>query len=254
MMSTLGKVLILLHGALSLTVLGWALGVYTQRVDFNPPAGGKEAAQGLYARQQAQADEYKAGADRALNRWSTNLNQILVLEGERYPRRTFYATHLYLIHTGELGGKAVANPVQTMPLAPDGYLAVPKVNGQLDVANSINRPPVEVRTGVPAKSVVQYDREMAKFVEDIQASQKRSTDAIAERDKLNREIVGITQPTLVKGLRTLINEQKLISDQAEAEDRYASVFVTNRESEFGLFKKRRDAMLGRLEELKSANR
>ena len=62
----------------------------------------------------------------------------------------------------------------------------------------------------------------------------------------------MTQPILVKGLRTLINEQKLMSDQAEAEDRYASVFVTNREAEFGLFKKRRDAMLGRVEELKTA--
>ena len=54
---------------------------------------------------------------------------------------------------------------------------------------------------------------------------------------------------LVKGLRTLINEQKNIMDQAEAEDRYVAVFVTNREAEFGLFKKRRDAMQARAAEL-----
>jgi hypothetical protein len=100
-------------------------------------------------------------------------------------------------------------------------------------------------------SVAEYDTRMAKLVEDIKASQKKSELAIVERDKLNREIVGVTQPTLVKGLRTLINEQKLIFDQAELEDRYASVFVTNREAEFGLFKKRRDAMLSRVEELKN---
>jgi hypothetical protein len=255
MLSTLGKVLVLIHGALSLTVLAWALGVSTHRVDFNnPPGGGKEAAQGIFARQQAQAEEYKAGADRALNRWSSNLNQVLVLEGERYPRRTFYATHLYMIQTGELGGQKIANPVQQMPLAPNGFLAVPMVDGKLNVAEAINRPPVEVRPGIPAWSIAQYDLAMAKQVDDIKDLQRRSVEAIAERDKLNREIVGVDKPTLVKGLRTLINEQRLISDQAELEERYARVFVTNRESEFGLFKKRRDAMLARVEELKAAAR
>src|SRR5262249_49397639 len=148
--------------------------------------------------------------------------------------------------------KRMANPVQQMPLAANGFLAVPVANGALDVPNAINRPPVEVRPGIAAKSFAQYDLEMNKLVEDIKDSQKQSNDLIAERDKLNREIVGITQPALVKGLRTLINEQKLISDMAEAEERYVSVFVTNRESEFGLFKKRRDAMLGRVQELKAA--
>jgi hypothetical protein len=255
MSSTIGKVLVLVHGALSLTVVAWALGVYTNRIDWNTPpaAAGKETGPGLYDRQKNLAADYNASADRALARWSTNLNQVQALEAERYPRRAFYANHLNMIQTGKrLDGTAVTNPVQQMPLDPKGYISVPMVQGQLDVNAATSRPPVEVRPGIAGKSVAKYDDEMRKFVADIQDSQKKSQEAIVERDKLNREIVGVTQPALVKGLRTLINEQKQIIDEAVAEDRYVSVFVTNRESDFGLFKKRRDAMLARVEELKAA--
>jgi hypothetical protein len=91
-------------------------------------------------------------------------------------------------------------------------------------------------------------------VEDIQASQVKSAKAIAERDKLNDDIVGHTQPTLKKGLRTLLLEQVTFKERAEREETYVTGFVTNREAEFGLLKKRRDAMLDRMEELKSGGR
>jgi hypothetical protein len=253
MMSTIGKVLVLLHGALAITVLAWAIGVATNRIDWNtPPADKGGGGPGLYDRQKALAAEYNAAVDRSHARWSGNLNQVLVLEAERYPRRAYYQLHLYVMQTGKLGDKDVPNPVQDVlnPLAPNGFIDVPRLpNGQLDMTRALARKPYEVRPGVPAKSAAQYDREMAKFVEDMKGLQVTSEKAIVEREKLNREIVGVTQPTLVKGLRTLINEQKNILDQAEAEDRYVAVFVTNREAEFGLFKKRRDAMQARVAEL-----
>ena len=257
-MSTIGKVLVLLHGAAAITVLAWAIGVASNRIHWNtPPAeGGKGSEPGLYDRQKALAAEYNVAVDRSYTRWTGNLNQVLVLEAERYPRRAFYQTHLYVMQSGALpdgkgGFTPVPNPVQNvLAPGPNGFLNVQRnQQGGLDMVRALAFPPYEVRPGVPAKSVVQYTQEMARFVEDIKASQARSAQFIVEREKLNREIVGVTQPTLVKGLRQLINEQKNIIDQAEAEDRYVSVFVTNREAEFGLFKKRRDAMQGRVAEL-----
>ncbi len=260
-MSTLGKVLVLLHGALALTVLAWAVGVFTNRIDWNtPPAeAGKESTPGLYARQKAKADEYNVAVDRSYTRWTTNLNQVAVLEAERYPRRTYYGTQLYLMQSGTpnmtLGQPPnqvrIAFPVQDIyPFAGNGYLDVPRDRfGNLDMTRAFARKAYEVRPGVPAKSVIMYDTDMKKLVEDIQASQIKSNQAIVEREKLNKEIVGVTQPALIKGLRTLITEQKNIQDNADNEDRYTAVFVTNREAEFGLFKKRRDAMLGRVAEL-----
>ena len=52
-------------------------------------------------------------------------------------------------------------------------------------------------------------------------------------------------------MRQLINEQKNIEDQAKAEDVYVNDAVTNREAEFGLLKKRRDALVARKNELGS---
>jgi len=260
-MSTLGKVLVLVHGALSLTVLAWALGVFTNRIDWNtPPAeAGKESTPGLYARQDAKATEFNAAIDRSYTRWTTNLNQVVILEAERFPRRSYYVIKLDLMERGTpnmmIGQPPnqvrVAAPVQDIyPFAPNGFLDVPRDRfGNLDLTRAFARKAYEVRPGIPAKSVAMYDAEMAKLVQDIKDSQVRSNQAIAEREKLNKEIVGVTQPALIKGLRTLINEQKTIQDNADAEDRYAAVFVTNREAEFGLFKKRRDAMQARVAEL-----
>jgi hypothetical protein len=255
-MSMLGKVLCLLHGALSLIVLAWAIGVVTNRIDWNNPPADSGRDPGLYKRQDDKAAEYKIAVDRAFTRWSGNLNQVLVLEAERYPRRTFYAVHLYVMQTGGLPdatGKIVPvpSPVQNvLNPGPNGYLNVPRdKNGNLNMAAALAFPPYEVRPMVPADSMAGYQAKMEKLVEDIKASQVESAKADAEREKLNKEIVGVTQPMLVKGLRTLITEQKNIMDNAETEDRYVSVFVTNREAEFGLFKKRRDAMLGRVAEL-----
>ena len=95
-------------------------------------------------------------------------------------------------------------------------------------------------------SIAGYERKMARLVEDIKASQVRNDQAIVERDTLNREIIGSQQ---AKGLRRRYNEQVEIMDRAQAEDQYVATFVTNREAEFGLLKKRRDALTGRMEEL-----
>jgi hypothetical protein len=247
-MAFIGKLLIVVHGALSLAVLAWAFGIFTNRIDWNtPPAvAGKETTPGLYARQDAKVKEYNEAANKAYTRWSGNLSQVQLLENERYPRRAFYAEQLQLVKTGQnAAGQRVQNPVRVQVTAPNGFL---------NAAPNAQRPIFLVRdekktgdgTGVAAKPIDQYVTEMTKYVEDIEASQTRNSQAIAEREKLNLEIVGKAP---MKGLRTLLNEQQLIHDQAIAEDVYVEGFVTNREAEFGLLKKRRDAMTDRMKEL-----
>jgi len=243
-MGFIGKIMVLVHGALAIAVFTWAAGVYTQRIHWNPPPPkeGKEATPGIYDKQKAAADQYNIMTDKAYTRWSGNLNQVAVLEAERYPRRNFYQGQLELVRSGALtpGGMAVAEPVQELVPAPNGFL---------DIRNPTGRKASEVRPGVAADSIIGYERKMVKLVEDIKASQKQNEDASTEREKLNREIVGVTQPTVVKGLRTLLLEQKTIYDKAHGEDMYVVNFVTNREAEFGLLRKRRDAMSGRMDEL-----
>jgi len=94
-------------------------------------------------------------------------------------------------------------------------------------------------------------RELATKNEGLNAG--ANAQSITDRDKLNREIIGTKDP-FVKGLRQLINEQKAIEDQAYNEDTYITDAVTNREAEFGLLKKRRDALVAREAELKKQPR
>ena len=239
-MSTLGKILVIVHAALALAVLTWALGVYTHRIQWNNPPAGANAPDGIFAKQKARADEFNVGVDRSYTRWSGNLAQVQALDLERYPRRTFYSTQIRLAETGVLNDKAVPNPVQELVNAPHGFLNL----------QPTGRKPFEVRPGVPALAAVQYQQLMNRLVEDVKASQNRNAEAIAEREKLNREIIGVSEPMVVKGIRRRLDEQILIDDQAKAEDQYVATFVTNREAEFGLLKKRRDALTARMGELK----
>jgi len=247
-MAFIGKLLVVVHSALALGVLAWAIGIYTQRIDWNTPPtqAGKDAPPpGLFDRQKEQAAKYNAAVDKAYTRWSGNLFQVQTLENERFPRRAFYKNELEVIRTGKANanGKlvAVANPVKELVTAPNGYL---------DIRPNTPRNPVEVRPGVPADSIDGYVVKMVKIREDVAASQVKNAKSIEERDKLNDDIIGHTQPTLKKGLRTLLLEQIGFRERAEREDMYVVGFVTNREAEFGLLKKRRDGMNDRIEELK----
>jgi len=241
---SLGKVLVIVHAAMSIGVLAWAIGVFTHRVHWNKPPEGATEKEGIYAKQQAKATEYSDAAKRAYTRWSGNLFQVQGLEAERYPRRSYYTTKLEMVKSGTVrdamgGSRKVQDPVRHLVIAPNGFL---------DVRDAMAGAPVEVRSGVNAKCIDDYDKDVAKVIEDTKASQVTNAQAITDRDKLNREIIGIKDP-FVKGLRQLINEQKAIEDQAYNEDAYITDAVTNREAEFGLLKKRRDALVGRKGEL-----
>jgi hypothetical protein len=256
-MGFIGKLLVVLHGALSLAVLGWATGVFTHHIDWNTPPTETGRGAGLFERQAKQVEEYNLAVDRAHPRWQSNVSQVVVLEGERYPRRAYYATMIRMATTGKIpknnmpGEDVVPNPVKNLyPLdATTGYL-----NTQTPTA----RPAFNVRdakmgaAAVAALSVEEYQRLSNKLAEDVQASQKLNEAALVERDKLNKEINGVTDPMLIKGLRTQLAEQLQIKDRAETEDRYVIGFVTNNESNFDLVRKRRDALNVRIEELKKA--
>jgi len=239
---SLGKVLVIVHAAMSIGVLAWAIGVYTHRVHWNKPPEGAAEKEGIYAKQQAKATEYSDAAKRAYTRWSGNLFQVQGLEAERYPRRTYYAKKLVMVKDGTVDGRKVADAVRHLVIAPNGYL---------DIRDPMAGAPVEVRKGVNAKCIDDIDKDIAKVIEDTKASQVTNAQSITDRDKLNREIIGTKDP-FVKGLRQLINEQKAIEDQAYNEDTYITDAVTNREAEFGLLKKRRDALAARKAELDSA--
>ena len=240
-MGMLGKILVMVHSLLSLGMLTWAVGVYTQRINWKSP---NRENPGVFERQESAIADRRLAMNQAFYRWTGNQQSVLNFEAQRYPRRAFYTGQLNLLQYGATapGGAVVDPAVQELASDPrTGYLDISRVTG---------RKPLTAPLGGNLKSVVAYERQMKKLYEDIRASQLLNVKIQADRELLNNEIIGVTKPALVKGLRQLINEQLLIADEAELEITYVGGFSTIREAEFGLLKKRKDALTGRMTELK----
>jgi hypothetical protein len=243
---SLSRILVIVLAAGGIGLFIWSLGVYTQRINW--VSQNKKEDPGVFDRQADKIQEYQKGVDTSFRRWSGNLQTVNFLESQRYPRRAFYAGQLNLVRSSSpvANGQPVPNPVQNLVIDPN--------TGYLDISKPVGRPPIMVSASEPADSILGYQRKTAQVIKDISASQQQNQKALADRDIVNKEIVGIKEPMLVKGLRQLINEQKQIEDEANVEDGYVSRNVTNREAEFGLLKKRRDALSARTVELRSEPR
>lgn len=232
-MAFLGKLLVMLHAVLSIGMLTWAVGVYTQRIKWK--SADKEDP-GVFDRQQVKQDALKDAMNRAYFRWTGNYGSVVIFENERSPRRDYYAARLKEVESGTADPSVIV-------------LATDPATGFLNVRGG-QRVPVKSPGGTNLKSIAGYEIDIKKTYEDITASQKENTAALAARALINNEITGVTKPKVSKGLRQQINEQKLIEDEANLEIIYIEGFTTIREAEFGLLKKRKDALDVRTAELK----
>jgi hypothetical protein len=243
-MEKLGRGLLLLHAMLSIGVLAWALGIYTNRIKFKT---GSPETPGVIDQTETKLGDLKTASERAFSRWSSNIATVTNLEQERFPRRAFYQGQLYMIYFGTTGPgqPAVPTPVQQLIMSPR--------NGYLDITNPTGRPAIDVRTNprTAARSITGYEKDLVSLADSIVKAQTESARLIVERKKLNDEIAGPTEPPIFKGLRQLIREQQSIIENADGELGYVTNFFTNREAEFGLLKKRRNALINRKNELES---
>lgn len=244
-MEKIGRGLLLLHAMISIGMLAWSLGIYTNRIKFKT---GSTEAPGVIDASEIRLEDMKIAANRSYTRWTTNVLTVANLEQERFARRIFYVGQLNLVKTGSLapGQPALPTPVQQLVVNPR--------NGYLDISNPTGRPAIDVRTTprVTAKSLVAYDKELVVLADSIVKAQAESARLLGERKKLNDEISGPTEPPIFKGLRQLVAEQQDIIENAGKELDYVTNNVTNREAEFGLLKKRRNALLNRKMELETA--
>ncbi len=234
-MGFIGKMLVMFHAVLSIGMLTWAIGVYTQKINWK--SADKEDP-GVFDRQQAKAEDLTGAMNRAYYRWTSNYGSVVLFEAQRFPRRSFYTTQLTLVQNGPDTSPAVLQ------------LTTDPATGFLNVDPRVARKPVAAPSGANAKSITGYEADIKQTYLDIDASQKENSKALTDRELVNNEVTGVTKPKLIKGLRQQINEQKLIEDEANLEVLYVGGFTTIREAEFGLLKKRRDALTVRMAELK----
>src|SRR5437660_12509342 len=114
-MTKLGKWLVLINLTLSLVFLAWAVGLYTNQVNWNtPPADGGQRVQGMVDELKAEITQLAAARDSAEERWHSGTALVRALENERPARRQYYATLLRSVTQGDVA--QIKPPVQQLEI------------------------------------------------------------------------------------------------------------------------------------------
>ncbi|MCS6852649.1 MAG: hypothetical protein NZ700_15950, partial [Gemmataceae bacterium] len=102
-MTRIGKILVLVNFLFALTFSGWAVGLYTQRVDwaFRVDEGGKiKPDTGEIGRLRERIALLQRVRDPALARWQTARTALARLEAERAKNQEWYAEQIKILETG----------------------------------------------------------------------------------------------------------------------------------------------------------
>jgi len=242
-MTFFGKLIVCVNVVVSLLFLAFAIGTYTQRIDwFNRRPEGGEEIKGKVSVLQAKLGDLIEAKSRAESRWTSTRTELLALEVKRPERQDYYKANLILAETGQYKGQPVANPIRALKIDANGEIILA---GPTDPAPN-DRPLIEIRPGTPLTSLSAYDQLIAGSHTDIKTVQEELKKLIDEQKELTNKIIDTDQ----KGLRTLIKEQMVIEQLAQDEIAYLQPFLTNRRAESMLLLKRRDALQARLTELR----
>jgi hypothetical protein len=172
------------------------------------------------------------------------------LEADRMARLQWYAGQLELLETGQLDGQSVTPAVQQLEAnAIDPAQALP---------SPTNRPPELGADGQPLKAIDVYDRliqaQLRTLSNDDAAMpglQQQIARVIAEEEVLTNEITGtVVDGQTIKGLRTKIDEQRVIALASQSEQEYIVPYLTNRRADLEMVLRRQTSLQARVDEVK----
>src|SRR2546423_15555973 len=107
-MTKLGKWLVVINVTLSLMFLAWAVGLYTNHINWaTPPSDGGQRVQGMVEELKAEVTRLVAARDAADQRWYDSTARVVALETERPARQAYYAD---LMRSARRGGMAALKP------------------------------------------------------------------------------------------------------------------------------------------------
>lgn len=246
----LGKYLVFINLALSIIFLGWAIGVYTQRMPWGPVTLDGEQVKGRVAELGDQIRQLEAARDSADARWYAATSRLINVESERPKRNDYYNEQIKIITVGkDLRDQPIGPAVQ--------QLALPDFKDGKLVTRKSGRPPVQI-DGKNALSVAGYNQEIEKKLKEIQGDQNKIKELVGQAEQLTLEINGekprdqaITAKD--KGLRGQLDDQVWLKRAAQLEEQFLLTPLTNFQVETELLKKRQTALQARLKELTSAS-
>lgn len=230
-MTTLGKILVVTTAALSLAFLGFALGIYTNRIDW--PGGAKTPSgsltTGLLSEAGEQVKQWQKQAEDARNAWSAATEALVRLEKRQPAVEKGYAEQI--------------NLAETAP-APQVVNVFDRKDSRLDADGR----PVMVASEPPLLSRRSYYEELSRMNQEIQRGSAEVSRLIGRERELTLRLTG--DPNGPRGLRVLAREEKVAQQNALDEEERLRPLRINLQVEARLLEIRQRALEARADELR----
>lgn len=242
-MTMFGKILVFLNLTLSLVFATWALGVWTQRVDWTDKKkdASDERSWGKVAVAREEMSRLNGAGDKpgprglAELRWLSAVADVRATEKERGRRQEWYADQLVALDKGTtVKGAAIAEPIKR-PVYVKGELQLEKDG----------LPRVEIvpdRGGKPLQARVKLEQDKDIVAADIAKVQGEIKALTIESDKLTEQV----RQLFVEIERTARTRQG-----SQEEQRYLEQIMYNVRVESELLLDRQKQLEARLTELKA---
>jgi hypothetical protein len=235
-MTKLGKILVFVNLAFGMALFAWALGIYTNRIDFSNTKGGAGKTEGELTKR---ADRIKQTVENLNNyaqpRWIAARNALKVAEDVRVANQNFYVVQLKNLEDGQ------------PPLLTPVY-----VNGDLQRAPT-GLPRMEDSKLVdsnngPLKSLKFYGEEMGATQKKIDQEIATIRTLIEQERKLTEELSG---PDGNGGYRGQVDREKVREQRIHEETRDLRPLIVNTLVESELLLKRQRQLTARVKELEA---
>jgi hypothetical protein len=234
-MTTLGKVLVLLHIAFSGVMLAWAVNLYGHRIDWTDTAASADKPGGELFVRRSQFDELQKNAlPAALARWNQARDELRPLEARRAGDRAFYQAEMDHLRVG-----ATAVKPARAPKLDKGRLILDK-DGRPDVTTLVND-----RRGNPLHSYNYYFVEEAKAFDVLNKVLEDYKAAIEMDAQLTERMLG------PQGYQQqMVDERNKQNDLIQEEEAIRPLLL-NAVVESELLSKRQQRMEARIQELRT---
>ena len=267
-MTKFGKILILVNVALSIGFAGWAMAIYSNRVDWGETKEAAGKAKGKLLERKEELESWKKTLDTSMAQYNGAVEVLNQREKKRPADQKYYRDELAKLETGVDGkGGLVANPVTEL-VYEKGQLKLDKEGHPLQRAIDWQRSQQSLQ------SLAQLGKEFDTTHEDL-GKEKKALDELVSQEKdlterlngdgktkkgLRREMDEV-QEALLHGLgekeflrraaNAGINVSIPVSRGIDGEQEYLMPLLYNQKAELEIVLRRQRRMDARLQELKN---
>jgi hypothetical protein len=236
-MTLFGKLLVLFTVAVSLLMMGFALAVATNRVDFGDRQSKEGDPGGLVTQRDAEIKQLRDKLGAALSGWQVHQAALARAERQRVDDRLWYHAQLVHLHTA-----AANDPCREVVFERGVPVPDPQNAGRPRMV------PAKDAAGQPLLSLAAYDKQDEAIHKETLAAVDKFHKAVERDTQLTNELAGDPLKR-TKGLRQRINDERVKQNDVVAEADFIRPLLINTVVESELILKRQKSLRARVSEL-----